>query len=519
MSSKKNNEIKDKQRICSLANEIEMISIAKNNITTQKEKKERGQFFTSAAVAKLMVKMINLKKKKLKVLDPGSGTGILIAALIERVITENLNVNISVDLYENDSRVIPFLQKSMELCFVAMKEKGNKFEYNIIEKDFIINNQNCFEELLIDKKILYDLVISNPPYYKVNKQHKYSKILSDYIFGQPNVYFMFMAVSEKLLKPYGQLVFLTPRSYCSGPYFQEFRKQFFNKIQPLQFHLFESRKSNFTLEKILQENIILNGFKKKRAFKEIIISTSNTSDIHDSYKEFALDNNLVISNYDKNKLIRLPVSDKEKNIIDLFDGWENSLALMNMSISTGPVVTFRVQEALTKFDAAQTYPLLYMKHLNKTEIIFPLNTQEEGIKKNYTKKPILIPTKNYVVIKRFSSKEQFKRIYAAALLKKKFSYNMVGLENHLNYIYKKDGELSETDVLGLVSFLNSKLVNEYFCIINGHTQVNATDLKMMKFPSYDFLSELGAKVLNEKLLDSEIDTYLNKCFLGKKTCK
>ncbi|MHA4128155.1 Eco57I restriction-modification methylase domain-containing protein [Bacillus cereus] len=507
------NQDKGKSRLCNLTNEVELLSVEKNNITTQKEKKERGQFFTSTAVAKLMVQMISFKKKNLQVLDPGSGTGILIAALVERVINENLKVNISVDLYENDSKTIPFLYKSMELCLVKMRENGNGFKYNIIEEDYIISHESYFEHSLFEEKFVsekYDIVISNPPYYKLNKQHKYSKILKEYIFGQPNVYFMFMAVSERLLKQHGQLIFLTPRSYCSGPYFQKFRKLFFAKIQPSQFHLFESRKSNFPLEKILQENVILNGFKIKKPFDEIIISTSNTSDIHDSYKEFRLEKKLVMSNNDN--LIRLPVSEEEKKTVELFDSWVNSLEVMNMSISTGPVVTFRVQEAIKEFKAERTFPLLYMKHLNDKEIVFPLSHQEEGIEKNYTTKPILVPTKNYVIIKRFSSKEQYKRIYASALLKEKFPYEMVGLENHLNYIYKKSGELSEVETVGLVAFLNSKLVNKFFCIVNGHTQVNATDLKMMKFPNYDFLNELGYRILNGNLLDDQVDEFIKGYF-------
>ncbi|MDA2531684.1 N-6 DNA methylase [Bacillus cereus] len=496
-----------------LTNLIEKLSIEKNNNTTDREKKLRGQFFTSASVAKFMASMAKLNLKNLKVLDPGSGTGILIAALVERILNENLNINLTVDLYENDSKAIPFLYKSMELCSKKMKERNNSFEYNIKEVDFILSNESLFNGTS-ENNNSYDLVISNPPYFKVNKKHQYSTILKDYIFGQPNVYFMFMAVSEKLLNLSGQIIFLTPRSYCSGPYFRKFRLLFFNSIQPQHFHLFESRKNTFTSENVLQENIILSGY-KKRYFQKIKVSSSNTPDIYKSYTENKFPKKLIMCGTD-NRIIRLPTSKIEQEILQLFDSWENNFKKMDMLISTGPVVTFRAKDVIKEFNPQMTYPLLYMRHVDDTgHIRFPLNKKEDGILKSHISS-ILIPTKNYVIIKRFSSKEQNKRIYASAFLKKEFNYEKIGLENHLNYIYKVHGELSEIEVTGLVSFLNSKLVNEFFCIINGHTQVNASDLKQMNLPDRPFLLQLGEIIIENTLSKNCIDNYILQTFFKKK---
>lgn len=110
-----------------------------------------------------------------------------------------------------------------------MHECGNEFEYTILEEDFILDNRLTVENDLFNESLnyeKYDVIISNPPYYKVKKDHVYSRILADYIHGQPNVYFMFMIIASKLLINEGQLIFITPRSYCSGAYFERFRTKF-----------------------------------------------------------------------------------------------------------------------------------------------------------------------------------------------------------------------------------------------------------------------------------------------------
>jgi len=491
-----------------------------NEKSVIEEKKKKGQYFTSAAVSQFMASLCNLNMQKVRLLDPGSGVGTLVTAIIERIVSEDIKIDISVDLYENDFFVYPYLKEVMENCKLLMENKGNSFDYKIFQEDFILYNAYLFNETFKEKTLsftTYDLIISNPPYFKVQKNHIYSQVLREYVFGQPNVYFMFMAVAEKLLKPSGQLIFLTPRSYCSGLYFKKFRRIFFKSIQPHQFHVFSSRKNTFVDENILQENIILNGYKDKRTKEEIIISTSYGGEVSDSYKENKFESNLVLFNIDGDEsVIRLPILEQDEKVLKLFDSWDNTLEKMGMNISTGPVVTFRARDAIKSFNEKDTYPLLYMKHVNKTYVQFPLKgNKEEGIIKNFNNKAILITAKNYVIVKRFSSKEQDKRIYASGFLKEKYSYERIGLENHLNYIYKKnDKELSTLEVIGLVSFLNSQLVNKFFCIINGHTQVNASDLKVMKFPDYNYLLDLGREIEAKRITANEIDDYINKTLVA-----
>lgn len=68
---------------------------------------------------------------------------------------------------------------------------------------------------------------------------------------------------------------------------------------------------------------------------------------------------------------------------------------------------------------------------------------------------------------------------------------MLGFENHLNVFHENKHGLSEALAYGLAIFLNTTAVDENFRRFNGHTQVNARDLRLMKYPDRRTLLALG----------------------------
>ncbi|HET8852349.1 MAG TPA: hypothetical protein VFN02_07475, partial [Ktedonobacteraceae bacterium] len=64
----------------------------------------------------------------------------------------------------------------------------------------------------------------------------------------------------------------------------------------------------------------------------------------------------------------------------------------------------------------------------------------------------------------------------------------------LNYVYRPGGTLSYEDAIGIAAFLNSTLVDRYFRITNGNTQVNATELRKLPLPSWERLTRIGERV-------------------------
>lgn len=106
----------------------------------------------------------------------------------------------------------------------------------------------------------------------------------------------------------------------------------------------------------------------------------------------------------------------------------------------------------------------------------------------------LLPNEHYVLVRRFSAKEERRRVIAAVYDANRVPGEVVGFENHLNYYHRSGAGLDLTLARGLALFLNSTLVDAYFRQFNGHTQVNATDLRSFRYPSADQLRRLGAAV-------------------------
>ena len=161
------------------------------------KRKNKGQFFTSANIARFMAKMFDansFNKNHISILDPGAGTGILSAAFIERVLSICPDVKISLTCYEIDSNVLPILKNNLEY----IKSKFlNQIYYQILEKDYIISQSNDFNNNLwaSENPRKYDFIISNPPYLKVMRNNAAALTMSKVIHGAPNLYFLFVAMS------------------------------------------------------------------------------------------------------------------------------------------------------------------------------------------------------------------------------------------------------------------------------------------------------------------------------------
>jgi adenine-specific DNA-methyltransferase len=177
-------------------------------------------------------------------------------------------------------------------------------------------------------------------------------------------------------------------------------------------------------------------------------------------------------------------------------------------VSTGPIVDFRMKPHLRMEPTEGSAPLLYPGHFVEGKLVWPKPgfKKANAIANNEETKRWLFPRGFYVVVKRFSSKEEKRRIVASLVSPSDLPDSPIGFENHFNVIHVDKGPLSEELARGLVVYLNAKIVDDWFRQFNGHTQVNATDLRSLPFPSHDSLMALGrwAK-LNPSLSQSDID--------------
>ena len=387
--------------------------------TKKTDRKKKSQFFTPLNVSKYMASMSKVRNKHLRILDCGAGTGILGLALLEDLLKDDLVETIEIDFYENDKDVISILNRDIEAMSDLIKQSDKVVKFNVLEENFITSNANVWDNKLFEG--IYDIIISNPPYKKLSKQSDESKVVLDIVYGQPNIYFIFMAMSIHLLKNNGEMIFITPRSFTSGAYFKKFREYMLTEVGISSIHIFNSRSEVFDGEEVLQEAIITRAVKNQE-FESINIISTNDSNF--SNKEiFKIPYNTVVDMECDNKFILIPSNEKEIDILNIMKSWDNNLIKLGFKLKTGPVVDFRATEYLTnKYVKNETVPLLWSDNFIDNEIkLLDNENNYRYILKNEKSKSLLLDNKNYLLVKRFTAKEEKRRIQVAIYDESKFN--------------------------------------------------------------------------------------------------
>lgn len=477
---------------------------------TTKHKKNNGQFFTPIPIARLMSSYCDLAKTTIRILDPGCGTAILTCALIEHLVEMRNDIEIiELVAYETDPELVVFSQEALDYLEEWLQKKGIKFNCLLHVSDFVLDNYSVLKlnELpglfgQSDERIPdFDIIISNPPYFKLSKDDKRTIAAKELVSGQPNIYSIFMGIAAKLLSKNGELIFITPRSFASGNYFKAFREIFFNTVQIDKIHLFNSRKDTFSRDSVLQETVIIKAIRTTIDPNKNVLVSSSTG-IKDIFKPTIkyFNSSEIIDLSSKEKILHLPTSDKEVNILNLVSAWGNVLANFDIKISTGPVVSFRALDFIQNHYENGTVflaPLFWLHNVSKMILEWPKQLKDKGqfIRLESGSKSLLIPNKNYILLRRFSTKEDKSRLIAAPYFCNYVKSDFIGVENKVNYIYRKNGHMDRNEVVGLCALLNSELFDTYFQIFNGNVNVSATELREMRFPPWNNIKEIGNKII------------------------
>jgi adenine-specific DNA-methyltransferase len=491
---------------------------------TQNHKKEKGQFFTPVGIARLMASYSQSEDKDIKILDPGCGTAILTCALVEHLVENNPNLrSIHLTAYETDFELISLSEKSLAYLQSWLKSKKVEFSYIILIDDFILDNAKSLypqNYLFENSTSLFDIIISNPPYFKLSKDDKRARAAEIIVSGQPNIYSIFMAVASKLLEPKGELIFINPRSFASGNYFKAFREFFFQLIRIDSIHLFVSRKDTFNRDNVLQELIIMKGRQKTKENEDDQIMVSSTVGLFDldkpQIKRYRSDE--LIDFNTNEKILHLPTNDTEEHIVNLFKSWDGSLNKYNIQISTGPVVAFRALSFIKEesiFENEHYAPLFWLHNVTKMELGHPVSKPNKGqyIEISKESKSILIPNKDYILLRRFSSKDDKSRLVAAPYFCNYIDADYIGVENKVNYIYRPKGHLERNEVVGLCALLNSNLFDTYFRTFNGNVNVSSTELREMSLPPLETIKDFGNKIiLSNDFSMKNVNNIINEYF-------
>ncbi len=481
-------------------------------------RKNGGHYLTPTTIARFMAAHSSYSKPHMCVLDPGSGTGILSAAVCEAASRSGTVKSLHIDAYEIDQSLADLSRLVLAFAQDWLDQRGVRLTFSVTHRDFVLEHADALrarsENSLWGRNegpdAEYDLVISNPPYFKISKDDPRAVAWASVVHGQPNIYAIFMAISAELLSLNGRLVYIVPRSFASGPYFRRFREVFFRKVAPTAIHLFESRKDVFKNQTVLQENLVFGARPRMEgeAFDEGQVLVSHSKAAHDLAERQSLLVNIdsVLDLASKNKELSIPLCPEDLELVEAMRAWPNTLHSLGLEVSTGPVVPFRATQFLTHRPlGSRTAPLLWMQHVHPMRTAWPSPAAEkpQWIKTAPESMKLLVSDATYVLIRRFSAKEEKRRLVAAPLSRGALNEDLIGLENHLNYVRGVLTELDEELAYGLSALLNSTFLDRFFRISNGNTQVSATELRAMPLPAERDIRTIGEEA--QRRFDSAHD--------------
>ncbi len=429
--------------------------------TPEVNRKKFAQHLTPPEVAMLAVSMFSDSKTDIKCLDLGGGTGILSIAVLER--------------FGRQVKELDTIEIDSSLAAIYDKETRKRVKGKTIIGDALTDS------ILKEKK--YNRVILNPPYRKMAANDYRQALLP---VRSPNLYSAFVMAAIEHLSEDGELVAIIPRSWMNGEYFIPFRHYVIGECSIDAIHVYGSREEVFSDTSVLQETIIIRLSKRMKGQTPTIRVSHSAGKGDTVNKNNYPANSLIIG---ENKIVRVVPQD------------QNTLAAhtieeVGLCPSTGKVVDFRsrnyiYEEAPSEKNAV---PLIYVSNFPKGKLEHPLSFgkgQWFALDDDWAKKQVCEPGA-YVLVKRFSAKEEPRRVVAYPLV----IDEPVALENHTTFLHQGTSHKviplrSDSLAYGLTIWLNSTFIDKWFRGVSGSTQVNAGDIKIMPCPQLTELETLG----------------------------
>ncbi|MDR1038616.1 MAG: Eco57I restriction-modification methylase domain-containing protein [Deltaproteobacteria bacterium] len=482
---------------------------------TKEERKKLGQFFTSKSIAQYMASLFDVpKSSSISVLDPGAGSGILSAALVQWVETQyDIVQEINLTCYETNREVLPLLETNMKHL---TQTSSLKLHISIIKDNYLLSQSCDFSSKLLASAnpLKYDWVICNPPYFKLNKNSPEALSMQSVCHGAPNIYFLFASMGLFNLKQNGEMVYIMPRSWTSGAYFTRFREYFLRYSRLTDIHIFTNRNNVFDKEQVLQETMIVKAKKIDATPVTVKISSSSGSDSFNRTTRIDVPYDVVVSG--KQQFVYIPTSKEEIDVLRTINCLEVSLPSIGLKMKTGLTIDYRNRELLRNESDKHVVPLFYPFHLKSGRIIFPAGRNNEYMSDDSP--GMLQMNRNYLFVKRFTTIEEYRRLQCAVYLAKYYpAYAKISTENKINFIDTIDNtEIGECLAFGLFTTFNSTIYDKYYRILNGSTQVNSSEINAIPMPDRHVLEQMGKITMNANNFSTEFSDRILKGIINVK---
>ena len=497
--------------------DMERLEVSNRLEADQHRRAGLGQFMTPASVAAFMASMLDLSScpRELRILDAGSGTGMLTAAVVAELSARPPHRRpdaINVVAWEIDSNFQLVLERTFGYCQEVCGRSGIDFTSDVQIGDFIsqaaelVGGGGLFRRV---ENRSFDVAILNPPYRKLNGDSTERACLDRLGMGTSNLYSAFVWLALDLLRDGGEIVAITPRSFMNGTYFRSYREALIQRIAFRHVHVYEARDVAFSAEGVLQENVVFHGV--RGAVQGAVRVTTSYGPSDDGLTERVVDSSEMILPDDANSVMRLVADENGARVARGMLRLSLRISDLEVSVSTGRVVGFRAKDRLHDYFATGDAPMVLPRHCRSGFVTWPslLRGVPNGLSISGSSDELVLPSGWYVLVNRFSAKEDRRRVVASLFDPNRLDTDYVAFDNKLNVFHRRNEGLPEDLAKGLAMFLNSSVVDAYFRQFSGHTQVNAGDLRALKFPDFEALVRLGGNVCDLMPSTDEIDQILS----------
>ena len=497
--------------------DLERVEIASRLADDPKRRADLGQFFTPPSVARFMAAMLRVSRpKELRLLDAGGGSGMLTAAAVAALCTRSASTRpdaLHATVWEIDERLAGDLARTFEHCRRLCDAAGVGFTGTLRQENFILAAADELQDgWLFPRESIprFHAAILNPPYRKLRSDSVERAVMSSVGIETSNLYSAFVWLALKLLEDGGELVAITPRSFTNGSYFRPFRQALATDLAFRHVHVYDARDAAFAGDAVLQENVIFHGV-RGGSRRKVTITTSHGPADTGLAKRTIAPTELILPS-DPACVLHVVPDGTDARIAEQMRALPHTLANLGVSVSTGRVVGFRARDRLRVEAHPDDAPLIMSRHFVDGFVAWPktAGSKPNALALSGPDDDLLLPAGWYVLVNRFSAKEDRRRVVAALYDPARVDAAAVAFDNKLNVLHAGNTGLPEDVAKGLAVFLNSTALDAYFRQFSGHTQVNAGDLRSLRFPSAGDLEHLGRRLNHSMPTQDEIDRLVRQ---------
>lgn len=417
------------------------------------------QFLTPMPVAEQAVGLFTPASGPVRILDLGSGSGILSAVTARRCAPGS-----SVVAIEQDTDLATASEASLrQVC-----------------DDVRVVNASVFD-VLLDAR--FDRVILNPPYKKTSPTVMPT---SGGGVKVTNLYAAFLVTAIQSLADGGECVAIIPRSWMNGDYFKDFRRWMLSECSLDAIAVYGSRQEHFKDMNILQEIMLLKVSKRPQGATVTIYDEATPDEPLEAQQHESVPFASLLMGHDR--IVRINRQDPR------LTGF-STLTEQGLWVSTGKLVWFRNRDLLSDSQEPGGHPLYWSDNQHGLTTVHPVVCDRmQWVTGESDARNVVLPAGSYCLVNRFSAKEQRRRIIASHL----DSVTDFVADNKLNYVHqgtsRRTVPLADDVARGLTLWLSSSIIDEWYRQVSGSTQVNATDLRQVPCPSKAQLASLAERL-------------------------